>query len=102
MMSNPTIIDRWKTYGPQTLGLLRIVASIMFITNGTMKLFAYPMGMPPDGSTAQIFTEVGLAGILEFAGGILMLVGLYTRPVAFILSGEMAVAYFQAHSPQGF
>src|SRR5574341_2182126 len=67
-----------------------------------MKLFAFPMGMPPDGSTAQLISQVGLGGILETFGGAPLLLGLFTRPVAFLLSGEMAVAYFQFHFPQSF
>ena len=74
----------------------------MFIQTGTMKLFAFPVGMPPDGATAKLASQVGLGGILETFGGTLLLLGLYTRPVAFVLSGEMAVAYFQFHAPQGF
>ena len=64
-----------------------------------MKLFAYPMGMPPDNSTAVYFTQVWFGGILETFGGFLILIGLFTRPVAFILAGEMAVAYIQFHLP---
>jgi putative oxidoreductase len=58
--------------------------------------------MPPDGSTAELISQVGIGGMLEAFGGLLMLVGLFTRPVAFILAGEMAVAYFQFHAPQDF
>jgi putative oxidoreductase len=82
------------------LSVLRIVAAFMFIQFGTMKLFAFPAGMPPDGSTAKLLTEVGIAGVLEVFGGALLLVGLWTRPVSFALSGEMAVAYFQFALPQ--
>ncbi len=67
-----------------------------------MKLFALPMGMPPDGSTAPLFSQMGLAGVLETFGGALLLLGLFTRPVAFVLAGEMAVAYFQVSAPLGF
>jgi putative oxidoreductase len=56
----------------------------------------------PDGQTAKLLTQVGIGGVLETFGGLLLLVGLFTRPVAFILSGEMAVAYLQFHAPQGF
>jgi putative oxidoreductase len=83
------------------LSVLRIVAALVFITFGTMKLFNYPplpKGMPP----IALVSELGLAGSLEVVGGLLMLIGLFTRPVAFILSGEMAVAYFQFHYPQSF
>lgn len=97
-----SIIFRWQKLTPYMQSLLRIAASLMFILAGTMKLFAFPMGMPPDNSTANLFTQVGIGGILEAFGGALLLVGLFTRPVAFILAGEMAVAYFQFHAPQGF
>jgi putative oxidoreductase len=87
---------------PNGLGALRIVAALMFLMAGTMKLFAWPMGMPPDGGTAVFMSQIWVGGFLEVLGGALMLVGLFTRPVAFILSGEMAVAYFQFHAPQAF
>ena len=67
-----------------------------------MKLLAFPIGMPPDGGTAQLMTQIWIGGVLEVFGGALLLLGLFTRPVAFILAGEMAVAYFQFHFPQGF
>ncbi|MEO5781897.1 MAG: DoxX family protein [Ginsengibacter sp.] len=95
----PGIISKWKGSAPYLLSILRIVAAAMFITFGTMKLFAFPVGMPPDGSTAKLMTQTGIGGILEFVGGILLFLGLFTRPVAFILAGEMAVAYFQFHYP---
>lgn len=75
-----------------------MVAALMFITFGTMKLFAFPVGMPPDGSTAKLMSETGIGGLLEFFGGVLFLIGIFTRPVAFVLAGEMAVAYFQFHN----
>ena len=81
------------------LGIFRIVAGLVFITFGTMKLFGYPpspMPMPP----IPLMSQMGVGGVLEFAGGLLILLGLFTRPVAFILAGEMAVAYFQFHAPQ--
>ena len=93
---------KWTSWGPQFLSILRIVAGLLFIPLGTMKLFAWPMGMPPDGGTAPLLTQVGIGGLLEVVGGALILIGLFTRPVAFILSGEMAVAYFQFHAPMGF
>jgi len=83
------------------LSVLRIVAALVFITFGTMKLFNHPplpTGMPP----IPLMSKLGLAGTLELIGGSLMLIGLFTRPVAFILCGEMAVAYFQGHYPQSF
>ena len=83
------------------LSVLRVVAGSVFITFGTMKLFNFPplpQGMPPFGLVSQM----GLAGVLETLGGLLILIGLFTRPMSFVLSGEMAVAYFQTHYPQSF
>ena len=83
------------------LSVLRIIAGLVFITFGTMKLFNYPplpQGMPP----FELVSQMGLAGILETFGGLLILLGLFTRPVSFVLAGEMAVAYFQGHYPQSF
>ena len=94
--------SKWLTWSPELRSVLRIVAAFMFIQAGTMKLFAFPIGMPPDGGTAQLMSQTGIGGLLEFAGGILLLLGLFTRPVAFVVSGEMAVAYFQFHAPQSF
>ena len=85
---------------PRLLSLLRIMAAVPFILAGTSKLFAFPQGIPPNGATVPLISELGLAGVLEVFGGGLLLVGLFTRPVAFLVSGEMAVAYFQVHFPQ--
>ncbi len=100
-MNYQNILRQWSPCAPYFHSLLRIVAAILFIFPGTMKLFAFPMGMPPDGSTAILMSQIWFGGFLEIVGGGLMLIGLFTRPVAFILSGEMAVAYFQFHAPQG-
>jgi putative oxidoreductase len=83
------------------LSVLRIVSGAVFITFGTMKLFNVPP-MPPDQPPLDLMSQVGIAGILEVFGGAAFTLGLFTRPVAFILSGEMAVAYFQGHFPMGF
>jgi putative oxidoreductase len=83
------------------LSVLRIVAGVVFITFGTMKLFGYPP-LPPGTPPFGLVTQAGIAGMLEVVGGLLFILGLFTRPVAFVLSGEMAVAYFQFHSPQSF
>jgi putative oxidoreductase len=81
--------------------VVRIVTGLVFISFGTMKLFNYPSpGMP--GFPVPIATQMGLAGSLETVGGLLIAAGLFTRPVAFILSGEMAVAYFLGHAPKSF
>ncbi len=92
--------SRWVSWAPQFQSILRIAAALIFIQVGAMKLFAFPVGIPPNGATAPLLSQIGIGGILEFFGGILLLVGWFTRPVAFILSGEMAVAYFQFHFPQ--
>ncbi len=83
------------------LSVLRIVSGLVFITFGTMKLFNIPP-MPPGQPPLDLMSQVGLAGILELFGGLAIVLGIFTRPVAFILSGEMAVAYFQGHFPMGF
>lgn len=84
------------------LSVLRIVAAFMFVLAGTSKLFAFPVGMPPAGGTATPMTQIWIGAVLEVFGGGLLLLGLFTRPVAFLLAGEMAVAYFQFHGPKGF
>jgi putative oxidoreductase len=83
-----------------TYFLLRVVAGLLFLQVGGMKLFGWFGGMP-GGGTVKLLSQIGIGGILEFFGGILIMLGLFTRPVAFILSGEMAVAYFQFHQPNG-
>lgn len=83
-----------------SLSLLRIVGGLLFWQHGAQKLLGWFGGMG-EGGTVELMSLMGLAGVLEFFGGILILVGLFTKPVAFVLSGEMAVAYFMAHQPQG-
>ncbi len=82
------------------LSILRIVAALLFFEHGTQKLFGYPPGPPFTGFPN--FSMLGIAGMLEVAGGFLLIIGLFTRPAAFILCGEMAVAYFRAHWPRNF
>lgn len=96
------LLAKWSSWAPELRSILRIVAAFVFITTGSMKLFAFPSGIPPNGGTVPLISQMGLGGILEVFGGFLILIGLFTRPVAFILSGEMAVAYFQFHFPQSF
>ena len=79
--------------------LLRIMSAFVFMLHGTQKLFGFPSATPLPPS--QMLSLLGAAGILEVVGGALMALGLFTRPVAFILSGEMAVAYFRQHAPRG-
>jgi putative oxidoreductase len=100
-MSSPSLVMSWSTWGPKLRSVLRIVAAFMFILAGTTKLFAVPSGMPPDGGTVELLSQLGVGAVLEVVGGGLLLLGLFTRPVAFVLAGEMAVAYFQFHFPRG-
>ena len=102
IMTAPSIAAKWPTRAPYLLSVLRIVAAFLFIQFGTAKLFAFPAAIMPGGGTAPITSLPGIAGVLEALGGLFLFVGLFTRPVAFILSGEMAVAYFLGHAPQGF
>jgi putative oxidoreductase len=88
-----------STWAPRLLSVMRIVLAFTFLWHGTQKLFGYPPSQQPAG---PMTTLILVAGILEFGGGLLLLLGLFTRPVAFLLSGMMAVAYFMAHAPRGF
>ena len=90
-------IDTWS---PCLLAVLRIVTGLLFLEHGTAKLLGLPHVAMFDG--LQLLSLMGLAGVLELGGGLLIVLGLFTRPVAFILSGQMAVAYFMAHAPQAF
>ena len=83
-------------WAPRLLSVLRIVAAILFIEHGTQKLFGFP---PTERPMPELFTLFWFAGVLEVFGGLLLLIGLFTRPVAFILSGQMAFAYWMAHAP---
>lgn len=85
---------------PGLLSIMRIVAAFLFLAHGSAKLFGMPAAQPTD--PVSWLSQMGVAGMLEFFGGALLLLGLFTRPVAFILSGQMAVAYFMSHAPQGF
>ena len=78
----PGVLARWSTWGPYFRSILRIVAAYPFILSGTMKLFAFPAGIPPNGGTVSLLSQIGIGALLEVFGGALMLVGLFTRPVA--------------------
>jgi putative oxidoreductase len=98
-MTNPTGgLDSF--WGARALALLRIVTALLFLAHGVQKYFGFPV--PGPFGLAAPFSLMGAAGALELAGGGLVLIGLFTRPAAFILSGMMAVAYFMAHAPRGF
>jgi putative oxidoreductase len=101
-MSNTNLTTRWISSAPYLLSVLRIVAAFLFLQYGTAKLFAFPAPLLPGGRTAPLISVIGVAALLEVLGGALLLGGLFTRPVSFVLAGEMAVAYFRAHAPQGF
>ena len=88
-----------SSWTPQAHALLRIVTAFLFMQHGSAKLLGLPHLAMFDG--LQIASLMGVAGILELVGGALVLIGLFTRPVAFVLSGQMAVAYFMAHASQG-
>ncbi len=95
----PAMFDRLSAYQPQALAALRIVSALLFIEHGTQKFFNFPPAEQPFGDLMNI---IGIAGVLEVVGGVLLLIGLFTRPVAFVLCGFMAFAYFMAHAPQNF
>ena len=92
------LFESLAQYRLQALGVLRIMTSLQFIEHGSQKLFNFPASAQPHALTGLTTA----AGILEFAGGILLALGLFTRPVAFLLAGEMAIAYFMAHFPRDF
>jgi putative oxidoreductase len=87
------------SWTPRLLSVLRIVSAFLFMSHGMQKWLGFPV---PFSSPITLWSLVGVAGLMELVGGFLLLIGLFTRPVAFLLSGEMAFAYFIAHAPQGF
>jgi putative oxidoreductase len=90
-------LDKWQ---PQLLSVLRIVTALLFIEHGTAKFFHFPAIAMMQSS--QPLSLMGIVGLAEIVGGTLVAIGLFTRPLAFLLSGEMAVAYFMVHAPQSF
>ena len=92
--------DSLTRFAPQVLSVLRIVVALLILQFGMAKLFGFPYVEMFQG--IQLFSLYGLAGTIELVGGALLLIGLFTRPAAFILSGEMAAAYFIGHFPKGF
>lgn len=101
-MSESSVAARWRSWEPYLLSVLRIIIGFLFIEYGTGKLWAWPGPLMPGGGTVSVASLPGVAAVLEAFGGALILVGLATRPVAFVLSGEMAVAYFIGHAGRGF
>ena len=87
------------SWSPRMLSVLRAMTGLLFLEHGIQKLFGFP---PPPNPGPALLSLLGVQGILELVGGFLILIGLFTRPVAFILAGDMAVAYFMRHAPRGF
>lgn len=87
-------------YSAESLGALRVMTAALIVVHGTTKLFSWPF--PGPGGRVQVASLMGAAGVLEAVGGLLLLIGLLSRPVAFLLAGEMAAAYFMAHAVNGF
>jgi putative oxidoreductase len=96
MANFDSIHTAWR---PHVLSVLRIITGFLFVAHGTQKLFDYPSA---GRGAADLMSFMGFAGALEFVGGLLIMLGLFTRVTAFILSGMMAVAYFMSHAPGGF
>jgi putative oxidoreductase len=88
------MFDKLSAYRPQLLSILRIVAGLMFMQHGLQKIFGFPA---PAMMPFDILSQMGIGGVLELVGGAMLVLGLFTRCVAFVLSGMMAVAYFQFH-----
>lgn len=99
-MENPIIDDGGlsETYAPQVLSVLRIVTALLFLEHGTSKILAFPLS---SASNPPAWTLNWVAGMMELIGGLLLVLGLFTRPVALLLCGEMAVAYWLVHAPEG-
>jgi putative oxidoreductase len=96
-MQHTDTLDRFTPYA---LAALRIVTALIFMEHGTQKLFGLPA--PSESGQPAAFSLSWIGGVMEFVGGLFILVGLFTRPVAFLLSGEMAVAYWLFHAPRSF
>lgn len=92
--------EKLDRYSPYALAALRIATALIFIPHGTQKLFGFPA--PPASGLPPLLSLLGIGAVLELVGGLFILIGLWTRPVAFILAGEMAVAYWWFHFPRNF
>jgi putative oxidoreductase len=97
MVSQQSFFQEWS---PRLLSVLRIVTALLFMMHGTAKLFQMPHQAMFD--NLQLMSLIGVQGMLEAGGGLLLLIGLFSRPVAFVLSGDMAVAYFMVHWPKSW
>lgn len=99
-MTNATVSTTADAWAPRLRSIFRIVLALLFLAHGLVKLFGFPVGAQP--GQVPLASLFGIAAILELVGGAALLVGLFTRPVAFLLSGQMAIAYFMVHAPQSF
>ena len=95
-MTSSRLLEQWS---PLALSILRIVVGLLFLEHGTQKILDFPPSL--HGNPALLSLQ-GVQGIIELVGGVLILIGLFTRPVAFVLSGDMAAAYFMSHGPKDF
>jgi putative oxidoreductase len=98
----PNLTTLRVAWEPRILSILRIVLGLLYMQHGLFKIFGFPPGPTPAKPYVLMSLVPGLAGLLELIGGALVAIGLFTRIVAFILSGEMAFAYFMAHAPRAF
>jgi putative oxidoreductase len=98
--SQSTLMNQnsWSRYAPQVLSILRIIVALLFFEHGSSKLFGFPQVSP----SPELFSLSWFAGAIEFVGGAFLAVGLFSRASAFVMSGEMAVAYFMSHAPRDF
>jgi putative oxidoreductase len=101
-MADDNLAARWRSWSPHLLSVLRIVAAFLFIQFGSAKLLLFPGPIMPGGGTVPFGSLVWFAAVIELVGGSLLILGLFTRPAAFVVAGEMAVAYFHSHAPSGF
>ena len=92
------MISVLNNFRPYVLGILRIIAGYMFLLHGTAKLWEFPVSMTGGNGAVELFSMYGIGGVIEVVGGVLMILGLFTRITAFILSGQMAFAYFGIHA----
>ncbi|AWN35911.1 DoxX family protein [Methylobacterium radiodurans] len=93
------LFARLSPLAPYALAALRIMAGLLFLAHGTQKLFGFP---PSSGPAPELLSLRGIGGVIEIVTGALIALGLFTRPAAFLASGQMAVAYFLFHAPRGF
>jgi putative oxidoreductase len=97
MIDDQTLSNVWA---PRLLAALRIMSALLFLEHGLVKVLGFPPGAAP--GPQELISFFGIAGLIETVGGVLLLIGLFARPVAFLMAGEMAVGYFMVHAPGGF